>query len=104
METKKDNLAIISLDSNQVETKKDTILFTAKESQKNILHKVERKETRKKSKYSKLKTNLKECLKEWCLDTTSHGFSNMVKADIRIIRLAWVILVVSLTTYCFYSK
>ena len=101
METKKDNSAIISLDSNQAETKKDTILFTAKESQKNVLHKVKRKET---SKYSKLKTDLKECLKEWCMGTTSHGFSNMVKADIRVIRISWVFLVVILTTYCFYSK
>ena len=51
-----------------------------------------------------LKQLIKESVKEWCENTTSHGFSNMVKTDSWVIRSVWIVLVVVSMTYCFYCK
>ena len=45
-----------------------------------------------------------EYLKEWCDDTTSHGFKNIVKTDSWMIRIAWILLVIGSMSYCMLSK
>ena len=51
-----------------------------------------------------LKSELKKTAKEWCIDTTSHGFSNVVKADSWTIRIGWILVIIAFTGYCFYSE
>ena len=51
-----------------------------------------------------LKSELKHCLKEWCIDTEYHGLVNIIRADNWIIKFAWLTLVISFTAYCFFSK
>ena len=59
----------------------------------------------KESKPKKGKKELmKECVREWCEDTTSHGFKNMVKTDSWVIRIIWVILIIASMGYCIYSN
>ena len=58
----------------------------------------------KDKKEKELNSLMKECIKDWCEDTTSHGFSNMVKTDSWIIRITWIILIIVSMAYCMYSK
>ena len=87
------------LNSKNSEIKKEP--FKINQSSEKLFQKIAQNEV---DKIGKLKKDLKGCLKEWCMDTTSHGFSNMVKADNWITRLAWLFLVITLTAYCFFSK
>ena len=57
----------------------------------------------KKEKQKQLNSLMKECVKEWCEDTTSHGFKNMVKTDSWLIRITWIILIIASMSYCVYS-
>ncbi|CAF0821207.1 unnamed protein product [Brachionus calyciflorus] len=50
-----------------------------------------------------MKKQIKECVREWCENTTSHGFSNMVKTDSNLIRVSWVVLVLCFSSYCLYT-
>ncbi len=52
----------------------------------------------------KLRAKLKACLHEWCNDTTLHGFVNIVKTDSIIIRLIWIVLIITCLAYCIYSN
>ena len=63
----------------------------------------EKTNARQDEKNEELKQLMKDCIKEWCSDTTSHGFSNMVKTDSWAIRIAWIVLVVLSMGYCIYS-
>lgn len=47
---------------------------------------------------------LKECSVDFCCETSTHGLSNMVRTDSRIIRLVWILLVLTGTGYCTYCK
>jgi hypothetical protein len=47
---------------------------------------------------------IKEAIKEFCLDTTAHGFANIVKTDLIIIKLIWSVIVVVAFNYCAYRK
>jgi hypothetical protein len=73
---------------------------TEKAQMNNKLLKIIEKEKQK----QKLNTILEDCVKRWCEDTTSHGFSNMVKTDSWIIRIIWIILIILSMGYCVYSK
>ncbi|RNA37541.1 FMRFamide-activated amiloride-sensitive sodium channel isoform X1 [Brachionus plicatilis] len=46
---------------------------------------------------------LKKCVKEWCENTSSHGFSNLIRTDSWIIRIVWLILVLLFIGYCSYT-
>ncbi|RNA17960.1 acid-sensing ion channel 1-like [Brachionus plicatilis] len=48
-----------------------------------------------------LKKKIRECILDWCENTTNHGFSNIVKADTILLRLFWVVILVLFSTYCF---
>jgi hypothetical protein len=41
---------------------------------------------------------------EWCLDTSTHGFSNVIKADNWILKIIWIILILAATAGCLYCK
>jgi hypothetical protein len=45
---------------------------------------------------------IKETIKEFCLDTTAHGFANIVKTDLIIIKLFWSVIVIVAFNYCAY--
>lgn len=50
-----------------------------------------------------IKKVIKECVIDWCENTTSHGFSNLVRTDSWPIRILWLIIVIISMGYCFYS-
>ena len=47
---------------------------------------------------------LEDCVKQWCQDTTSHGFSNIVRTDSWLIKISWTLLVLASMGYCIYSN
>lgn len=47
---------------------------------------------------------LKECSKEFCDVTSTHGLVNISKSDIQTIRIVWVLLVLTAAVYCTYCK
>ena len=70
----------------------------------NATHGKESQKTKTKTEKEKqLNKLMKECVKEWCEDTTSHGFKNMVKTDSWLIRITWIILIIASMSYCVYS-
>lgn len=46
----------------------------------------------------------RKIVREWCEDTTSHGFSNIIKTNSWFIRLCWIFILFFSIGYCFYSK
>ena len=50
-----------------------------------------------------LSDRLKGCLSEWCEDTTSHGFLNVVKTKNWISRIIWILLIVAGIAYSLLS-
>ncbi|CAF1056474.1 unnamed protein product [Brachionus calyciflorus] len=60
-------------------------------------------EEKKKEHEEALNKLLKDCVREWCENTTSHGFANMVRTDSWIIRIIWLILVIIFMGYCIYT-
>ena len=47
---------------------------------------------------------LKKCSKEFCDETSTHGLANIVKTDIQVIRIIWILLVLTAAIYCSYCK
>jgi len=45
---------------------------------------------------------IKEAAKEFCLVTTAHGFGNIIRADLILVKLVWSIIVILSSTYCAY--
>ncbi|RNA09553.1 FMRFamide-activated amiloride-sensitive sodium channel isoform X1 [Brachionus plicatilis] len=58
---------------------------------------------REKKQFNLIQEPLKKCILEWCENTSSHGFSNMVRTDSWIIRIVWLILVLLFIGYCIFS-
>ena len=56
------------------------------------------------SNHENLSQQLKDYLREWCEDTTSHGFLNLVKTKNWISRIIWIILIVWGITYSLLSN
>lgn len=50
-----------------------------------------------------LKKLFRECFKEWCENTTSHGFGNIVRTDSWFLRFVWMLLIILFSGYCIYS-
>ena len=50
------------------------------------------------------KSSILNYIREWCLDTTSHGFSNIVKSKYWIAKIVWILFVIGGISYCFYSN
>ena len=53
------------------------------------------------------KQTLKELQKnilEFSKDTTNHGLANIVKTDIKVIRIIWILLVLTAAIYCSYCN
>lgn len=59
---------------------------------------------KKRKEMSTKSQKIKEAIKEFCLDTTAHGFANIVKTDLIIIKLIWSVIVVLAFNYCAYRK
>jgi hypothetical protein len=59
------------------------------------------KQSHKDKKFSSL---FKECAVQWSVDTTCHGFKNMVQSESWIVRIVWLSLIVTSISYCLYSK
>jgi hypothetical protein len=51
-----------------------------------------------------IKSKLKHVLQEWLNDTTTHGFSNILKSKTWFGRIIWTTILASSSCYCFYSK
>lgn len=51
-----------------------------------------------------LSEKFKKCSVEFCEDTSTHGLNNIVKTDSWIIRIVWILLVLTGTGYCTYCK
>jgi hypothetical protein len=47
---------------------------------------------------------IKKMAKEWFENTTSHGFSNIVKSRNWFGRILWISILMASVVYCFYSK
>ncbi|RNA20730.1 FMRFamide-activated amiloride-sensitive sodium channel isoform X1, partial [Brachionus plicatilis] len=60
-------------------------------------------EKQKKREEHEVQELLKKCVKEWCENTSSHGFSNMIRTDSWIIRIVWIILVLLFIGYCSFT-
>lgn len=41
---------------------------------------------------------------EWCLDTSTHGLPNVIKADNWILKIIWIILILTAVAGCLYCK
>ena len=59
---------------------------------------------KKNQKAFQLKKLFKRSVKEWCENTTSHGFSNMIRTDSWIVRIVWLILIFAFMGYCIFSN
>ncbi|RNA31126.1 FMRFamide-activated amiloride-sensitive sodium channel isoform X1, partial [Brachionus plicatilis] len=46
---------------------------------------------------------MKKCVKEWLENSSSHGFSNMIRADSWMIKIVWLILVFIFMAYCIFT-
>jgi hypothetical protein len=49
-------------------------------------------------------SRLVKCIKDWCEETTMHGFRNISQTKYWPVKLGWVILVSISLFYCIYSK
>ena len=52
----------------------------------------------------KLKNSLKDCVRSWCENTSSHGFYNMLESKFLINKIIWMILVLVGIGYCVLSN
>ena len=77
---------------------------TSKEAKEDEVEEINLNNGEEKKKEETLGRSIIEYLKEWCDDTTSHGFKNIVKTDSWIIRIAWILLVLGSMSYCMLSK
>ena len=89
------------METKLVSNKKKTTIENNEKAQMN--HKIIKLIEKEKQK-QKLNTILEDSVKRWCEDTTSQGFSNLVKTDNWIIRIIWIILIILSMGYCVYSK
>ena len=48
-----------------------------------------------------LKILLEKCLKDWCEETTSHGFFNIIKTKNWISKIFWILIVITGISYSF---
>lgn len=81
-------------------------VLNANASYEGTFDKMKEEDEIKKSKDKKeqLKSLLEESVKEFCEDTSFHGFGNLLKADNWIYRVVWSIIIVVSMGYCFYCK
>ena len=49
------------------------------------------------------KKNYKRIVREWAVNSTSHGLPKIMRTHNRLIRVLWVILFLASSTYCFYT-
>lgn len=52
---------------------------------------------------SDIKIDLKKKVAEWCSYSTTHGVSNISRADNKLVKFIWILCLVVSSIYCFYT-
>jgi len=70
----------------------------------NIFDEVKMSKDIEKSAKNEEKTQNKNPLIEWCLETNAHGLGNIFKSDNWFLRIIWIILTLASAAGCLYCK
>lgn len=52
---------------------------------------------------NKIKIDIRKKISEWCNYSTTHGVSNISRADNKLVKLIWIVCLFSSSVYCFYT-